>query len=109
MFINEISFKAYFVIAHTVKEWKEKQGPVGPLGPKSGRVSYIWWGRITYPTGTTSVYSGNTTGSHYSKRGGATNHLCLPYHPEYLEYKCAKIVGVFHHVEPVCSGVLCPP
>ena len=69
---------------------KGEQGPVEPQGPKSGGVSYIRWGQITCPTGATLVYSGKVAGSHYSKGGGATNHLCLPYDPEYLEYKPGK-------------------
>ena len=69
---------------------KGEQGPVGPQGPKSGGVSYIRWGRITCPTGATLVYNGKAAGSHYSKGGGATNHLCLPNDPEYLTYKSGK-------------------
>ena len=69
---------------------KGEQGPIGLEGPMSGGVVYIRWGQTICPSGATLVYSGKAAGSHYNKGGGATNHLCLPNKPEYLQYKLGK-------------------
>ena len=73
------------------------QGPQGPPGPQGeqgipGGVAgcaqtYVRWGRTTCPEniGTELVYSGRAGGSTWSKTGGATNHLCMPDDPDYLE------------------------
>ena len=82
-------------------------GPEGPAGEKgekgeqgyrglSGTVvpvvncgqTYVRWGRTTCPgnQSTELVYSGRAAGSWYSKTGGATNYLCMPDNPDYLQY-----------------------
>ena len=75
---------------------KGEQGPIELQGPMSGGVAYIRWGQTICPTGATLVYSGKAAGSHYSKGGGATNHLCLPNDPEYLQYQSGKKTGISH-------------
>ena len=55
------------------------------MGPKSGGVVYIRWGRTTCPsTGAELLYEGIAGGSHYSHSGGGANYLCLPKVPQYL-------------------------
>ena len=76
-------------------------GPSGPPGPPgaSGTVgppgsaascgqTYIRWGRTTCPSGqsTELVYAGRAGGSQYDETGGATNYLCMPNDPDYLQY-----------------------
>ena len=45
-------------------------------------------GRTTCPRNQSKelVYSGRAGGSWYSKTGGATNYLCMPDNPDYLQY-----------------------
>ena len=71
------------------------QGPPGPQGPQGipGGVencgeTYVRWGRTTCPQNirTELVYSGRAGGSWYSRTGGATNHLCMPDDPDYLQF-----------------------
>jgi hypothetical protein len=65
------------------------QGPQGPQGPpvNCGQ-TYVRWGRTTCAEnqGTELVYSGRAGGSWYSKTGGATNYLCMPDDPDYLQF-----------------------
>ena len=68
------------------------QGAQGPRGPPGSAEScgqtYVRWGRTVCPQnqGTELVYSGRAGGSWWSKTGGATNHLCMPDNPDYLQY-----------------------
>ena len=67
-------------------------GLPGPMGPPGSAAScgqtYIRWGRTTCPSGqsTELVYAGRAGGSWYSKTGGATNYLCMPNDPDYIQY-----------------------
>ena len=58
-------------------------GPQGECGQ-----TYVRWGRTTCPgnRSTELVYSGRAGGSWWSKTGGATNYLCMPDNPDYLQY-----------------------
>ena len=60
-------------------------GEQGPPGPSGGGVTYTRWGRITCSPqpGTSLVYEGLATGSHYSNHGGGANVLCLVKNPKY--------------------------
>ena len=64
-------------------------GLPGPTGPRveCGQ-TYVRWGRTTCPErqATELVYSGRVGGSHYNNAGGATNYLCMPDNPDYLQY-----------------------
>ena len=64
-------------------------GPPGPPGLSSGGVVYTRWGRTTCPDtpGTELVYTGRAGGTHYTHKGGASDYLCLPESPDYLDYK----------------------
>ena len=71
------------------------QGPPGPQGRQGipGGVencgeTYVRWGRTTCPQniGTELLYSGRAGGSRYNRNGGATNHLCMPDDPDYLQF-----------------------
>ena len=61
------------------------QGAVGPVGPRSGGVTYTRWGKSSCPNiiGTELVYTERAGGTHYSHKGGAANHLCMPLDPEF--------------------------
>ena len=50
--------------------------------------TYVRWGRTTCPgnQSTELVYSGRAGGSWFSTGGGATNYLCMPDNPDYLQY-----------------------
>ena len=64
-------------------------GPQGPNGPTSNCAGmYVRWGRTACPVNqsTELVYSGRAGGSRYNEGGGATNHLCMPDDPDYLQY-----------------------
>ena len=65
------------------------RGPPGPPGPGSGGVVYTRWGRTTCPDtpGTELVYAGMAGGTYYNTKGGASNHLCMPENPDYLQYR----------------------
>ena len=68
-----------------------KQGVAGRQGPKglsNCAQTYVRWGRTTCPVNqsTELVYSGRAGGSWYSRGGGATNYLCMPDDPDYLQY-----------------------
>ena len=65
------------------------QGVQGPPGPPTGGVTYTRWGRTTCPTiqGTQLLYAGRAGGTHYSHKGGAANHLCMPDNPDHLQYE----------------------
>ena len=80
-------------------------GPPGPQGPRGqpGGVescgqTYIRWGRTVCPQnqGTELVYSGRAGGSWYRNTGGATNYLCMPDNPDYLQF--ASSVQGFSYV-----------
>ena len=68
------------------------QGPQGPQGKPRGvencAQTYVRWGRTTCPQNisTELVYSGRAGGSQYNRGGGATNHLCRPDDPDYLQF-----------------------
>ena len=64
------------------------QGPPGPPGPRSGGAVYTRWGRMDCPavSGTRLVYTGMVGGTYFSTKGGASNYLCMPKNPDYLEY-----------------------
>ena len=73
-------------------------GPPGPQGPQGipGGVencgeTYVRWGRTTCPgnISTELVYSGRAGGSSWRKTGGATNYLCMPDNPDYLQFASA--------------------
>ena len=79
-------------------------GPEGPAGEKGEKgeqglpgtaeslmncgQTYVRWGRTTCPgnQSTELVYSGRAGGSWYRETGGATNYLCMPDNPDYLQY-----------------------
>ena len=68
-----------------------QQGVAGPQGPKglsNCAQTYVRWGRTTCPVNqsTELVYSGRAGGSRYERVGGATNYLCMPDDPDYLQY-----------------------
>ena len=88
------------------------QGPPGAQGPQGAPGSaencgqtYVRWGRTVCPQnqGTELVYSGRAGGSWYSKTGGATNHLCMPDNPDYLQY--ASGVQGYNYVYGVEYGI----
>ena len=62
-------------------------GPQGPNGLSNCAGMYVRWGRTTCPVNqsTELVYSGRAGGSRYD-RSGATNYLCMPDDPDYLQY-----------------------
>ena len=68
------------------------RGVPGLPGPTGRTVecgqTYVRWGRTTCPgnQSTELVYSGRAGGSWYRKTGGATNYLCMPDNPDYLQY-----------------------
>ena len=80
------------------------EGPAGEKGEKgeqggqghpgtAGSVmncgqTYVRWGRTTCPgnQSTEVVYSGRAGGSWYHSNGGATNYICMPDNPDYLQY-----------------------
>ena len=55
----------------------------------TGGTTYIRWGRTTCPgtQDTQLVYSGRAGGTQLHQKGGASNHLCLPDDPDYLQYQ----------------------
>ena len=68
-----------------------QQGVAGRQGPKglsNCAGMYIRWGRTTCPVNqsTELVYSGRAGGSWFNRGGGATNYLCMPDDPDYLQY-----------------------
>ena len=74
------------------KGQKGQQGVQGITGPAGSVMNcgqiYVRWGRTTC-TGNQStelVYSGRAGGSWYGRTGGATNYLCMPDNPDYLQY-----------------------
>ena len=64
-------------------------GLAGPAGPRveCGQ-TYVRWGRTSCPgnQATELVYSGRAGGGWWSQTGGATNYLCMPDNPDYLQY-----------------------
>ena len=71
------------------------KGATGPMGlpgpqgvPSNCAGMYVRWGRTTCPVNqsTELVYSGRAGGSRYRKTGGATNYLCMPDDPDYLQH-----------------------
>ncbi len=52
-------------------------------------VVYTRWGKSTCPDveGTELVYAGRAGGSRYNVEGGASNYICLPDNPQYLDYQ----------------------
>ena len=71
------------------------EGATGPMGlpgpqgvPRNCAQTYVRWGRTTCPVNqsTELVYSGRAGGSRYNSGGGATNYLCMPDDPDYLQY-----------------------
>ena len=67
-------------------------GPTGP--PVECGQTYVRWGRTTCPgnQSTELVYSGRAGGSWYRETGGATNYLCMPDNPDYLQYNSGNYV-----------------
>ena len=72
-----------------------REGATGPMGlpgpqgvPCNCAQTYVRWGRTTCPVNqsTELVYSGRAGGSWYDRSGGATNYLCMPDDPDYLQY-----------------------
>ena len=64
-------------------------GPMGPPGPAAScGHTYIRWGRTTCPSGqsTELVYAGKAGGSWWRETGGASNYLCMPNDPDYMQY-----------------------
>ena len=63
-------------------------GSQGPNGVSNCAGMYVRWGRTTCPVNqsTELVYSGRAGGSSYHSHGGATNYLCMPDDPDYLQY-----------------------
>ena len=74
---------------HGLQGHRGDQGVAGPPGPRNGGVVYTRWGKSSCPniTGTTLMYAGRAGGTHYSQKGGAANHLCMPDDPDYLSYQ----------------------
>ena len=66
-----------------------ERGLPGPAGSvmNCGQM-YVRWGRTTCPENqsTELVYSGRAGGSWWDRGGGATNYLCMPDNPDYLQY-----------------------
>ena len=65
---------------------------------------YIRWGRTTCPStqDTQLVYSGRAGGTYFRTKGGASNYLCLPDDPNYLQYEAGtqginQIAGVQYY------------
>ena len=77
---------------------KGMMGSPGLRGPAGSRAAcgqtYVRWGRTTCPG--ELVYSGRAGGSWWNKNGGATNYLCMPNNPDYLQYQ-ASVEG-FNYV-----------
>ena len=77
---------------HGAQGQKGEPGERGLTGPAGSVMNcgqtYVRWGRTTCPgnQSTELVYSGRAGGSWYSKTGGATNYLCMPDNPDYLQY-----------------------
>ena len=71
---------------------KGMMGSPGLCEPAGSRAAcgqtYVRWGRTTCPgnQSTELVYSGRAGGSRYTGTGGATNYLCMPDNPDYLQY-----------------------
>ena len=70
-------------------------------------LTYVRWGRTTClgNQATELVYSGRAEGSWYDKTGGATNYLCIPDNPDYLQYDTrvqgyGYIYGVEYDLDP---------
>ena len=62
------------------------KGSPGLPGSKSGSVVFTRWGNSSCPNETTTelVYSGTMVGASSDHRGGASNYLCMPNDPQYL-------------------------
>ena len=81
---------------------KGMMGSTGLRGPAGSRPvcgqTYVRWGRTTCPgnQSTELVYSGRAGGSWWYRNGGATNYLCMPDNPDYLQYQ-ASVQG-FNYV-----------
>ena len=65
---------------------KGDRGYRGPPGPTRGGITYTRWGKSSCPSGTSLVYAGRTTGTHYSQSGGGANLVCLSNTPQFLSY-----------------------
>ena len=72
-------------------------GETGLQGPPAGGAVYTRWGRTTCPTdqGTTLLYSGRAAGTDFRNSGGASNYLCMPNDPDYLQYQ-GGVQGISH-------------
>ena len=73
---------------------KGDKGDQGPTGPaiNVGGVTYTRWGSTSCPS--TLVYSGRAGGTHFNKRGGGSNYLCMPDDPEYGLAYLAGVQGL---------------
>ena len=80
---------------------KGEPGERGLTGPAGSALncgqSYVRWGRSTCTENqsTELVYSGRAGGSWWNRNGGATNYLCMPDNPDYLQYDSDVQVGNF--------------
>ncbi len=66
-------------------------GEPSKIPPPTGGsgVVYTRWGKSTCPDveGTELVYAGRAGGSRFNVEGGASNYICLPDNPQYLDYQ----------------------
>ena len=76
-----------------------RQGEQGAQGLPVGGAVYVRWGRTICPNGTELVYSGRAGGTRYDHKGGASNFLCMPDDPDYLQY--ISEVNNYNFVSPV--------
>ena len=58
---------------------------------------YTRWGKTTCLSinGTQLVYAGRAAGSWFYHKGGASNYLCLPNDPSYLQYRSQHFVIIY--------------
>ena len=61
-------------------------GDRGLPGLTRGGMTYTRWGKSSCPSGTSLVYAGRTTGTHYTQSGGGANLVCLSNTPQFLSY-----------------------
>ena len=84
-----------------------RPGVPGPPAINVGGVTYTRWGSTSCSS--TLVYSGRAGGTHWNKRGGGSNYLCMPDDPEYgLPYR-AGVQGLSpvdgaEYERPLVSG-----
>ena len=78
-----------------------EKGPPGMQGMPGGGAIYTRWGQTACPAdqGTELVYVGRAGGTDFRESGGASNYLCMPDDPDYLQSQSdvqdiSHVVGV---------------